>query len=186
MSFRIFAAGTPNFNYSRENCADGDLFQAAEAMDTLMSVGPMGNTEEGFTVLQTHALGAGVGLAESALPSAEGNIQTALRASTRAHLGDGVTLLASCNGVRQEAWISVNANRSQLLGAWPDATGFAQYNFFPNYNPGAEFMRVAIPVLERTSMNNWGVLLQMDIALRNYYLFIHGRGTPRIQIQLFK
>jgi hypothetical protein len=179
MSFNIFASGTGTrgvFNYTRNNCADGDLFEAAAVMNAMRAAGPS-------------RIGIAEGVADYVLPSAESQARTSIQAhlgtATRAHLGDGVTMLASCNQARQ-GWISVSATRRRVAGMWPDATGFARYDFTPNVQPASEFMQRVIPVLTATSMNNWGVLLQIDQALRGYFIHIHGRGRPMIQVQLQK
>lgn len=167
MSFRIFGAGTEGFNYSADNCADQDLFQASEVMNAMRAAGPS-------------PAGVGEGVADYVLPSSEGEARSGIQAHlgtfTRAHLGDGVTLLASCNQAAQGGWITVAANRRS----------FARYNFRPNVNPGLEFMQQIMPALTTAHMNNWGVLLQIDRALRMYHLHIHGRGRPMIQIELYK
>lgn len=177
MGFNIFASGIQSYSYSRNNCADGDLFEAAAVMNALREAGPSWSGAAG---------GAQDYFQPSAEDQARSGIQAQLGTATRAHLGEGVTLLATSGQARQGGWIAVYATRSRLLGMWPDATGFVRYNFFPNVDPAREFTTQIIPVLTATSMNNWGVLLEIDSALRGYYTYLHGRGIPRIQIQLFK
>jgi hypothetical protein len=70
MSFRIFAAGTEGFNYSADNCADQDLFQAAEVMNAMRAAGPS-------------PAGIGEGVADYVLPSAEGEAQAGIPARPR-------------------------------------------------------------------------------------------------------
>ncbi len=177
MAFRIHAPGVMDFTYSRTNCADGDLFEAAAVMNAIRAAGPS-------------RIGVAEGVADYVLPSAESEarsgIQANLGTATRAHCGDGVTLLASCNGVGQGAWITVSAHRRRVAGLWPDAGGFARYEFRPNVQPAAEFMRRVIPALTSAGMNNWGVLLEIDKALRGYYTYLHGTGCPRINVNLYK
>lgn len=177
MGFNIFAAGTSGFNYSRDNCADGDLFEAAAVMNAMREAGP-------------DTMGVVQGVQEYAAPSADDGFRTAIQSNLglamRAHLGDGVTLLASCGRASQGGWISVAAERSRALGVLPPATAVARYGFFPNVHPASEFMAQVTPALTATSLNNWGVMLEIDRALRLYYSHIHGRGQPMIQIQLTK
>ncbi|MCU0961908.1 MAG: hypothetical protein MUF48_17575 [Pirellulaceae bacterium] len=175
MSFNIYASGTAGFVYSRNHCADGDLFEAAEIINAMRNAGPS-------------PMGVAEGVGDYVLPSAEGQARTGIQAqlgtATRAHAGDGVNLLAMCNQAAQGGWVSVNANRRRALGLWPDATGIRRYNFRPRADAAVEFATLIVPLLRATSMNNWGVWLEVDQALRHYYLHIHGAGRPMILVQL--
>lgn len=174
MSFRIFATGTENFHYTRDNCADNDIFEAAEVMSALQGLEPS-------------ASGVAQGVAEYLSPSMEG-----VRSSGIASIASGemvhlltnaVTMLATCTGARQ-GWISVAPRTSHFLRA--ETSRYARYNFSPGREPALEFMRMILPVLTATDMNNYGVLREMAIALSRYYAHIGNSGTPMIQIELSK
>jgi len=183
MSFNIFAAGTRGFNYTRNNCADGDLFEAAAVMNALRAAGPS-------------PVGVAEGVMDYTLPSAESQARTGIQAHLHtaflAHLRQAVELLAMCPQASHGGWIAVSASRQRMAGLWPAATGFARYDFRPNIDPALEFMTLVLPVLASARMNNWGVLREIDIALRRNHTHIFNartgscRGQPMIQIQLFE
>jgi hypothetical protein len=174
MSFRIHAAGNPRFHYTRDNCVDGDIFEAAAIMSALRSAGPS-------------PIGVASGVADYVVPSDASAMREGLGAiahMTFLHtLRTAVDLLATCNDAR-DGWISVYANQSHLL--WVDTARIAVYDFTPGDNPSSEFMVKIMPVLTATGMNNFGVLMQMSMALSRYYDRIGTSGRPMIQIQLFR
>jgi hypothetical protein len=78
----------------------------------------------------------------------------------------------------------VYANQSHLL--WVDTARIAVCDFTPGDNPSSELMVKIMPVLTATGMNNFGVLMQMSMALSRYYDRIGVGGRPMIQVQLFR
>lgn len=174
MSFRIHAAGSDGFRYSSSNCADEDLFTAAEIISVMGSLEP---TRASFVE-------AGIG---QVLPSAPSGYEAAAAVGRMIFLhtlSDAVSLLAACTGASQGGWISVAPRETSLL--LPDTSRFARYEFSPGRSPGSEFMQRIIPALNDTDMNNYGVLRSLSIALSLYQVHISISATPMIQIQLTK
>jgi len=173
MSFRIHAAG-PGTPYIRRNCADGDIFQAAAVMSAFRASSPS-------------ARGAGEGVADYVLPSPESAMREGVRAIARmtffSLMRDQVTLLAM-HPRAHGGWISVYANKSNLI--MPDTNSIARYNFFPGVSPGAEFFTRIAPTLTATDMNNYGVLLQIAMALSHFHGRTRRNVSPMISIQLHK
>lgn len=172
MSFRVFAAGLEDFHYSQNNNADGDVFEAAAVMSAVRSAG-------------AGRIGVASSLASSEPRVMRDGIRGIARMNSLQILRIAVTRLATCTGARQGR-ITVSARRSRLAGLWPDASGFARYNFMPNANPCSDFMQRIIPTLEATDMNNYGVLNTLAIVLSDYHAHIGRAGRPMIQIHLLK
>jgi hypothetical protein len=168
MSFNIFAAGTEGFNYSRNNCADGGLFEAAAVMNALRAAGPT-------------PVGVAEGVVDYYGPSVESEARSGIQAGLRMvfaqRLGQAVVMLAQCSGARQ-GWIAVSARKSATHR-------YARYNFMPNIDPGLEFMQSIMPALTATDMNNYGVLREMEIALMRYRNLIGAAARPMIQVELY-
>lgn len=174
MSFNIFAAGVRGFQYTRENCPDDDIFEAASVMSALRAGGP---------TLQ----GAGEAVADYVVPS-EGSaildgVQAVAQLTFLHTLCGAVDQLAACSGARN-GWISVAPREGHAL--WPDTNRFARYDFRPGDDPGREFVARILPALEATGMANYGVLRAMSLALSGYRSHIGSSGTPMIQIELWR
>ncbi|MBK7707425.1 MAG: hypothetical protein IPN69_17980 [Acidobacteria bacterium] len=174
MSFNIFAAGSRGFQYTRENYPDDDVFEAASILSALRSGGPT-------------ALGVAEGVADYVVPS-EGSaildgVQAVAQITFLHTLCGAVDQLAMCSGANR-GWISVAPRQTHAL--WPDTNRFARYDFSPGREPGAEFMRCILPILEATGMANYGVLMAMSLALSGYRSHIGSSGTPMIQIELWR
>lgn len=175
MSFSIHAAGVGRgggFVYTRRNCADGDIFEAAAIMSALRSSSPT-------------RVGAAEGVASYTVPSESSARMDGIRGIARMEfihlLQNGVGMLASCEGARQ-GWLSVTANQSHI--AWPATNRIARYNFLPGVNSACEFMQTMMPVLTGTEMNNYGVLRGLAMALNGYYYNIGTTGRPMLLVQL--
>ena len=176
MSFRIEVIAHPGFRYDRDDCADGGLFELAAVLSAVRASGPS-------------AQGAVEGVLDYVVPSMESqareNIDAHLDTITRQHMLEGLEFLASCNHVRQGAWISVVVYDEGWFST--ESLGIAVYNFSPLQDVRSEFVQSVCPMLDDTGMNRWGVLFQMDIAMRRYYTErLHGQGRPMMQIYLFK
>ena len=173
MSFRVFAAGSGNFHYVRDNNPDMDIFNAASIASALQASGPS-------------VSGVASGVADYYVPSDSSAYSAgvvAIAGMEFAHLMDNaVCFLAMCSG-SANGWISVAPRLTHTL--WPDTAAFAKYDFTPGDNPGLEFFRKIKPALEATDMNNWGVLRMLALVLSRYKDHIGDSATPMIQIQLF-
>jgi hypothetical protein len=168
MGFSIFAAGTRDFHYSRDNCIDDSDFALVELLGKLQSMEP---TRAG--VITT-----GIDIAQ---PSA--GIIDAMNALATMQfldlLNTTVTMLAMKPQARN-GWIFVSARESHLL--WPDTGGNGDYRFRGD-SPGADFMREVGPALKAADMANWGVLRELVLCLSRFDSHI-GNGRPCINIQL--
>lgn len=172
MGFRIHAAGSNGFRYTRDDQPDGDIFQAAAIMTALQGLQP--SVSSGVqTTIDYYQPNAG-----------EADAARVVAGITFLQLlSDAVDMLGTCAGAG-EGWISVSPRQSHTL--WPDTSAFARYEFFPGDSPGAEFIQRITPILVSTNMNNYGVLRAMSNALSLYWGHIDISDRPMIQIQLSK
>jgi hypothetical protein len=170
MTFRIHAAGTRGYRYTRDNCPDEGIFQAAEIITALQGLEPNVGS-----VVETAA--------DQVTPSV--SVLDGVRAMGRMEmlqlLKDSVGYLAICDGA-SDGWIAVAPSQSHTL--WPDTTSFARYEFYPGDDPGSEFVQRIIPALTATDLNDMGVFRYMAIALGGYSNVLNEHGRPRILIQL--
>jgi hypothetical protein len=151
MSFNIFAAGSGDFHYTKKGFIDADTFEPMKIVSALMKMEPTG-------------LGAANAYIGYKTPGIT-NLMSSLATMEFLHnLNNAVSFLAMCTGA-SDGWISVSTTQTHLL--WPDSRGFAQYNFQPGDNPGAEFIKRIGPSLKDTDMNNWGVLAGCRSCLQN-------------------
>jgi hypothetical protein len=170
MSFRIHAAGSGGFRYSRSNCVDEGVFTAAAIMAAM----------QGFEPSRAGAVQAA---ADQVLPSAPNAFEFAAQAARieMLHTLDmGVTRLAMCTG--WGGWISVSARQTHAL--WPDTSRFARYDFSSGDSPGSDFVQRILPALRETDMMNFGVLAQLSNACSSYADYLDGSGTPMLLIEL--
>lgn len=170
MGFRIFAAGSGKFNFSKDNCIDDsdidmvDLISKFQAMD-----------------------GTWMGAADTAIDIVKPSkgiidlMQTMATMEFLHNLHNSVSFLAMCSG-SDSGWISVAARETHLM--WPDTVDIAKYKFSPGDSPGKEFVQKIGPVLKKTDMANWGVLRMLGIVLAKYSNHIDSSATPMINIQL--
>jgi hypothetical protein len=171
MSFRTFAAGGDDFHFERDNCIDQDFFDGIDIIHKLSTMDPS-------------LRGAGEMAAGEVLPSAPSAVDAIVRLAEIEflhNLNNAVSFLAMRAGAGN-GWISLSTRQSHLL--WPDTVTFSRYDFSPGNNPGAEFIRLIVPKLEETDMNNWGVLRMIGGVLAIYDQ--RSSGTPMINIQLSK
>ncbi len=190
MSFRVFAAGSIGFHFAKDNNPDMEIFEAAVVASALVEGSdPSGKIVEHVGAGAAAAVAVGQGVADALLhPVSDHAVyHEALAAHATAEflhcLDDTVTLLAACSGAN-DGCISVYSCQSHLL--WPDTVGFASYCFSPGDYAGREFFQAIKSSLEKTDMNNYGVLRILSIVLAKYYEHIGESGTPWINIQLFK
>lgn len=170
MSFRVFAAGVPNFHFERDNNPDDDIFEAAEVLNAIRASGPS-------------IEGAASGVAEYVTPNSYLGAVNALARMEFLHLLKmSVDMLALRPKARQ-GWIAVAPRESHLL--WPDTADFAKYSFSPGSDPGTEFFKKIKGPLKNTGMNNYGVLRMLALVLSMYNNHINDSDPVMIQIQLF-
>ncbi len=170
MSFRIFAAGVPNFHFERDNNPDDDVFEVAEVLNAIRASGPSVGE-------------AANAAAEYVTPNSYlGAISALARIEFLHLLKTSVDLLALRPKARQ-GWIAVAPREDHLL--WPDTAGFAKYTFNPGSDPGTEFFNKIKGPLKETGMNNYGVLRMLAMVLSMYNNHISNSDPVMIQIQLF-
>ena len=170
MSFRIHAAGSNGFRYTRDNNPDEDIFEAAAVISALNASGPSVG-------------GAVEGVADYALPSVSvTDGARSIASATFIHmLRDSVDMLATCGGA-SDGWISVAPRLTHSL--WPDTADFARYEFYPGESPGSEFIQMILPALSSTDFNHYGTFRALSIVFSEYYSHLGGSGRPMIQEQL--
>ena len=169
MSFRIYAAGTRGFRYSRDGCPDEDIFQAAAVISAINSSGPsvggvidgIRDYQGGSDVLdQTRSLG---------------------RAAFAYLLQSAVDSLALCPGAAQ-GWISVYSVNTHIF--WPDTNHHMTFRFDSSDSPGADFVRSIVPGLVTTDFNNYGTFRAMALAVSRYNTHIGMEGVPILRLEL--
>jgi hypothetical protein len=172
MSFRIFAAGSEDFHFIKDDNIDQDSFDTIKTLAILQNMEP---TKMG-------AVGA---VAEKVLPSAGiTDLMNSMAAMEFLHnLDNAVSFLAMCSG-SSDGWISVSSTKRNYI--FPNTSGFFRYNFLPGDSPGSEFIRGITPGLKNTEMNTWGVLFVLANVLSKFYNHIGDSGRPIINIQLSK
>ena len=172
MSFRIHAAGTNGFRYTRDNCLDNNVFQAASIYSALQSGGPT-------------RMGVASGVIDYAQPNAsEADGARVVAGLTFLHLVTQAVDLIAADSNTEGGWIAVSCQTSRTLRS--DLSGFARYDFHPNESPGSEFVQRVTPALVSTEMNNYGVLFEMSNALSGYQGRSNRSDTPMLLIQLTK
>lgn len=170
MSFRIHAAGSDGYRYTRDNNPDEDIFEAASVISALNASGPsVGGAVEGVA----DYVSPSVSVTDGARSVASATFIHMLR--------DSVDMLATCGGASQ-GWISVSPRLTHTL--WPDTSDFARYEFYPGDSPGSEFIRMILPALGTTDFNHYGTFRALSIVLSDYYHHLNGNGTPTILIHL--
>lgn len=169
MGFSIFAAGTRDFHYSRDNCIDDSDIDMVDLMSK-------------FQTMEPTRMGAAATAIDIAQPSA-GIIDLMQTMATMEflHLLNNAVSFLALKPQASNGWIFVSARESHLL--WPDTGGNGEYRFSPGDNPGREFMREIGPALQAADMANWGVLREIALCLSRFDAHI-GNGRPCITIQL--
>jgi hypothetical protein len=170
MSFRIFAAGVPKFNYIKDKLPDGEVFEAVKVIHA-------------FTTMDPSFAGAGGASSDIILPDITDVVKN-IAGMQFAHLLNNAVCCLAMQPAAQSGWISVAATEKNTL--WADTVRHVKYNFSPGVNPGAEFMKKVSPALKDTSMDNFGVLFGLASACTKYYNSIDDKQVPMLNIQLTK
>lgn len=177
MSFRIHAAGSNNFRYTRDNCVDDDIFDAAELLSALQDL----EQSPGRLVPTVGtAISAGVGYF---LPSATNNVVRAVAQLESLHTLQ--TAFASLAVAANRGFIDTFARQTRRLRI-EDVFVSARYNFVGEDYPTTRFMRTILPILRQTEMNNFGVLLQLSRVLSLYSDHIGDSNNPMLLVNLSK
>jgi hypothetical protein len=168
VSFNVFASGSGNFHYQKDNFIDGGDFVPIKVVSALMTMEPSASG----------AVSTYIGYKQ---PGITDLMETMATMEFLHTLNDAVCFLVMCSGA-SDGWISVSCSESHLL--WPDTKSFAKYGFSPGDDPGAEFIKVIAPGLKQTSMDNWGVLAALSIVLAKYWNQIGEDARPMLNIML--
>ncbi|HCA58202.1 MAG TPA: hypothetical protein DEP46_09490 [Blastocatellia bacterium] len=169
MGFSIFAAGTNNFHYAKDDCLDDSDFKVVEVLGKLQAMEPtkMGAVATGIDIAQPSA-----GIIDA---------MQAMATMQFLHLLNNAVSFLAMKPKAREGWIFVSARESHLL--WPDTGDNGEYKFYPGDNPGHEFMKKIGPALKAADMANWGVLRELVICLSKFERKV-GNAVPAITIQL--
>ena len=156
MSFSIFAAGSCDFHYKKDDCIEGDDFDVVKILAILQSMQPT-------------AAGAAGAAGEIVIDQTFPDITDAMGAVALFEflhlLKTSVDLLAMNSG-SNGGWISVASTETHLL--WPDTVRFNSYKFKPGNDPGTEFVKTIGPGLKETDLNNWGVLRALVLVMNKF------------------
>jgi hypothetical protein len=169
MGFRIFAAGTRDFHYTRDNCIDDSDIDMVDLMSKLQTMEPS----------RAGVISTAIDIAQ---PSAGIlDLMQTMATMEFLHLLNNAVSFLAMKPQASNGWIFVSARESHVL--WPDTGGNGEYRFDPGENPGYEFMRAVGPALREADMANWGVLRELALCLTRFDSHI-GNGRPCITIQL--
>jgi hypothetical protein len=154
MSFRVHAAGTRGFRWSRDNNPDDDIFQAASVIAALNATRPS-------------AGGVIEGVGEYANPAP--NIVDAAAAvaslTFTARLRQSVDELCAINA-RRPGWIAVTPRSTSIL--WADSVSHVRYDLGNEDSDGAGFIRSILPALSATGFNHYGSFRVLMQAVDRY------------------
>ena len=144
MSFRIFAAGTGNFHYTRNGLDFGDVYDVADGLSRIASV--TGGARSAATGIVTDAATPTSGVRQAL--NAYGQIEGL-------HLlHDSVEMMVVDMGSVQ---VMVYARQARTF--WVDNTAVATVMLAnDDDDPAVTFLRRVNPVLAETEMNTFGVL----------------------------
>jgi len=170
MSFRIFAAGVPDFHFVRDNNPDDDVFDTAEVLNILSAIGPS-------------AVQVGLGVEEVAAPNNVFNAAGKLASQAFTHMmASAVGTLHLHQKNRLGGWISVATRESNMF--WADSVGFARYNFTGGGNPGKDFFRTINEALKKTDLDNWGVMRMLGIVMDKYKEHLRDGDPVMLSIEI--
>lgn len=170
MSFRIFASGSDNFHFTRDNCIDQDDIDMVDLISKFQGMEPtwMGALQTGVDVVQPSA-----GVID---------LMTTMATMEFLHNLSNVVSFLAMKPRASEGWIFVAARESHIM--WPDTGGNGKYEFSPGVNPGTEFIKAIGPALKAADMANWGVLRMLAITLARFESHVSDSTRPIINFQL--
>jgi len=170
MSFSIFASGTGNFHFERDDCIDDSELNLVDLLSKLQTMEPTW-------------MGAGATAVDIVQPSAGiVDLMKTMATMEFLHMLSNTVCFLAMKGGAANGWIFVSAKQSHLL--WPDTGGTGKYSFDPGDSPGAEFIKKVGPALKEADMANWGVLRMLAVVLAKFDNHIEDTARPIINIQL--
>lgn len=170
MSFRIFAAGTPDFHFERDDNPDNDIFDTATVLNAFRSSSPTP-----MSVVE--------GVADYYTPNSLLEGLNAIATIEFLHMLKSAVTFLAMRPKASQGWIAIYPRESHLL--WPDTVGAGEYKFRPGDDPGVEFFQAIKPALVKTDMNNYGMLRMLAVVLTMYNQHIRDSDPVMIQMQLF-
>lgn len=180
MSFRIWAVGLrgfsrksnkarENFHYIKRDCLDQSDFEPPKLLSMIPDSPDLGGIAKKV-----------VGTPESHIGGAEVKGMFKIAELIFAHqVVTGINLLA-LNG--SGGSVSVYCHQNKWY--WADANSFVDVHISRGGNPGKEFLRRIGPGLEKTELNNFGVLAQISIVLSKYDSALPRSALPHLRIEL--
>ena len=166
MGFNVFASGVGKFHYSKDNCIDLIDFDPP----TLLALVPSSPSWGG--VAKTL-----LGTPESQLQSATVKAWSKMGEIVFVHnITDGIELLSMSGSGK----ITLRCDEENLL--LPNTSGFVIFDFAASSNPGSDFIKAIAPVLKKTGLNNFGVLLQISIVLSKFQSSLPSSTPPYLNI----
>ena len=170
MSFSIFASGTNNFHFEKDNCIDDDDIDMVDLISKFQGMEPTW-------------MGAGEVAVDIAQPSAGiMDLMQAMATMEFLHMLSNTVCFLAMKGGASDGWIFVAAREEHLL--WPDTGGNGKYSFYPGDSPGTEFIKKIAPALKEADMANWGVLRMLALVLAKFDNHIPDSARPIINIEL--
>lgn len=169
MGFNIFASGITGsknkkiFNYEKKNCLSQGDFTTPKLLSMIPAPTKMGVAKKAF--------GAGVGGWSAKGMFAIAKIEMAHMVAT------GVNLLALES---RSGKITVYSEEEKWY--WADSNSFDKF-YLNSSNPGKDFLKKIGPGLEKTDLNDFGVLAQMAICMSKYLTALRG-AKPFLNISI--
>ena len=177
MGFKIFASGSTgekagggrgHFHYSKDNCLDKGDFDPPAVLSWLPSTPDA------------------AGIAEKIIGSPESHMDNVTSAGIMkiaemelAHLVRNAVDMLAMHG---DGEISVYCLQEKWY--WADSNSFVKFKLGNSSNPGRDFIKAISPGLVKTELNDFGVLLEISIALSKYDQALPGSASPLINISL--
>ncbi len=171
MSFKIFASGSADFHYVRDNNPDDDVFETASIISALQSSGPSVG-------------GAIQGAADYVIPNPYMTGVQAMARNEFLHLLQNAVSFLAMHPNSSNGWISGSFVEEHLL--WGNTGGVARYDFSPGDNPGLEFFQRMKKSMEDSDMNNYGVLRVLALVIARFERHIGPDDSVMLNLQLTK
>lgn len=170
MGFSIFASGTNDFHFSKDDCIDSDDIDMVDFISKFQGMEPslMGVGEVAVDIVQPSA-----GIID---------LMQSMATTEFMHLLSNAVCFLAMKGGSANGWIFVAAREEHLL--WPDTGGNGKYKFQPGDSPGTEFIKKIAPALKEADMANWGVLRMLALVLAKFDAHIPDSARPMINIEL--
>lgn len=170
MGFKIFASGITGskskiFNYEKKNC----LYQGDFTTVKILSLIPTSPTKMGVAK-KGFAAGAGGWSAKAMFQLAHMEM---------AHLLSTSVNLLAIEG--RNGKISLYSEEEKWY--WADSNSFIDF-YLNSSNPGRDFLKKIGPGLEKTDLNDFGVLAQIALCISEYTSKIKKSASPFLNIEV--